>query len=450
MLKVFLWLRYLRKKKIVILSILAVALSVALLICVNSIFTGFIDAIKKHHAAESGDFIIISREGIAGYSLLSDRLEQLPEVSAAAPIDWRHGLLRLQSGDVREVRITGIHPAKERKFKTIQTRLLRRGILDANACFDIPDYNDVTGGWLGVNLVAEPNERTDQYDLEELNELIGRQVVLTTFASRKDSSENTNDPKSTMKRKVIPFRISDIAFTDTYHGDNTVFLPFETVSALQYGEEKSDHARYMKIRLADNANADLVEQKLRTVFIEFCREDLKLPPGDCPDIQIRSNVLMYNQNYFIELNKQKSVLMLIFSVICSVSILLIFCIFYMIVDSKQKDIAIIKSCGTGQLSVVSIYLAFGASVGMIGSGVGVLFSYIITRNINELERMMTIIFGLKLWRSSSYILNFIPNTVNWSAVLPIVAAAVVGSVIGALLPAVIAARMKPVELLRYE
>ena len=59
MLKLFLWLRYLRKKKIVFLSIAAVALSVSLLIVVASLFTGFIETFDKAAVEAVGDVILI-------------------------------------------------------------------------------------------------------------------------------------------------------------------------------------------------------------------------------------------------------------------------------------------------------------------------------------------------------------------------------------------------------
>ena len=131
-------------------------------------------------------------------------------------------------------------------------------------------------------------------------------------------------------------------------------------------------------------------------------------------------------------------------------VVLIFCIFYMIVITRQKDIAVIKSCGATSSSVVSIFVGFGSCVGLVGSGVGIILGYVVTRNINTLEEWVRIIFGMNLWRASSYLLNKIPNEVNWPTVWPIVLAAVVGCCLGAVIPAIVAARTKPVEILRYE
>ena len=114
MLKLFLWLRYLRKKKIVLLSIAAVALSVALMIVVDSLFTGYIDALQQSAVVNIGDIFLWPRQrDVPKYDLFVQRLEKLEQVEAAAPFLYGGGLLWLEKGDVTEVAIQGISPAKE-------------------------------------------------------------------------------------------------------------------------------------------------------------------------------------------------------------------------------------------------------------------------------------------------------------------------------------------------
>jgi len=122
----------------------------------------------------------------------------------------------------------------------------------------------------------------------------------------------------------------------------------------------------------------------------------------------------------------------------------------MIVRLKQKDIAIIKSCGAAGSSVAWIFVGFGACVGMAGSGVGVVFGYVVTKNVNTIEEGIRIIFGLKLWKSSVYLFSRIPNEVDWFWALCFVLLAIIAAAIGTLIPAIVAARTKPVEILRYE
>ena len=142
--------------------------------------------------------------------------------------------------------------------------------------------------------------------------------------------------------------------------------------------------------------------------------------------------------------------LLIFGVVSGGVILLIFCIFYLIVMTKRKDIAIVKSCGLGSTAVAGIFVAFGLFTGILGSAAGTVIGYLITRKVNEIERCISIIFGLKLWKSSIYMFSRIPNQMDWSATLWIIIAAAIAAALGALIPAIAAARLKPVEILRYE
>lgn len=141
---------------------------------------------------------------------------------------------------------------------------------------------------------------------------------------------------------------------------------------------------------------------------------------------------------------------MIFGVVSFSVVVLIFCIFYMIVRLKQRDIAIMKSCGAASISVASIFLGFGICVGILGSGVGTVLGYVVTKNINVVEEWIRIIFGLKLWKSSVYMFIKIPNQVDWAATFIIILLVVIAASFGTLIPAAVAARTRPVEILRYE
>jgi lipoprotein-releasing system permease protein len=122
----------------------------------------------------------------------------------------------------------------------------------------------------------------------------------------------------------------------------------------------------------------------------------------------------------------------------------------MIARLKQRDVAIMKSCGAASSSVALIFVGFGCCVGIIGSGCGAALGYLITKNINAIESWIRILFGLKLWKSSVYMFSKIPSEVDWASALPIMLFAVVAATIGTLIPAIVAARTRPVEILRYE
>lgn len=450
MLKLFLWLRYLRKRKIVFLSIAAVAVSVALLIVVASLFTGFISAFE-HAAVEAiGDVVLSPPMRFAKYPLLIERLEQTGAVEAATAMMLAPGLLHVGTGtgNVRPVDVWGIQPGRRAKVTRFERFLLKQKDAPGGPTFDVPGASEKTGGFVGIGVLGEPNERTDEYDPTIAEKMIGQQVVLTTGTASETKEGNGARPE--LKRRVMFFTIVDVLQTGVYQFDEAcVYLPIEKLHKTLYPNEESPTAGQILIKLTSNTDPDASLAVIRGVWRSFVEEQLQSDP----DLMYRTVIETAKEMqrpYVAAYRKQMGILLVIFGVVSIGVILLVFCIFYMIVRLKQKDIAIIKSCGATSRSVAFIFVGFGACVGAVGSGAGVIFGYIITRNINTIENWIRIIFGLKLWKSSVYLFSKIPNQVDWFWAGRIILLAVAAAAIGTLIPAIVAARTKPVEILRYE
>jgi ABC-type lipoprotein release transport system permease subunit len=140
----------------------------------------------------------------------------------------------------------------------------------------------------------------------------------------------------------------------------------------------------------------------------------------------------------------------LFGLISVVAIFLIFCIFYMIVVEKTKDIGIIKSVGATPGGVAGIFIGYGAAIGIVGAGLGLLMGWAIVHNINTLHDWLGQAMGVVIWDPEIYAFDTIPNTMNPVHVARILGAAIIASILGAVLPAILAARMHPVEALRWE
>lgn len=444
----FLWLRYLRKKKIVFLSIAAVALSVSLLIVVASLFTGFIDAFEQAAVEAIGDVVLAPPTKFAKYGLFIERLEQTEAVESATAMLSAQGLLHLvEKGNVRAVEIWGIEPARRAKVMDFDRFLLRQRKTQSEPSFEIKGFEGQIGGFVGIGVVAEPDEKTDQYDFDAVEKMFGKQIVLTTGTVPRADKEGR---RAEVKRKVMKFTIADVVETGVHQFDKgCVYLPIEELQKTLYPDEGLPVASQIQIKLADNTETDVALAVIRGVWRNFVEEqlgrDLYLINGT------RIKTAKQLQSRFVAAyRKQMGILLLIFGVVSLGVVLLIFCIFYMIVRLKQKDIAIIKSCGAAGSSVAWIFVGFGVCVGTIGSGIGTALGYVFTKNINTIEEWIRIIFGLKLWKSSVYMFNKIPNEVDWASALSIVLLSIIAAAIGTLLPAIVAATTKPVEILRYE
>jgi lipoprotein-releasing system permease protein len=450
MLKLFLWLKYLRSRRIILLSIAAVAVSVSLLIVVASLFTGFIAAFEQSAVDMIGDVTIAAPQNLAfaKYPALIDRLEQLDIVEAASASLSSEGLLHLGQGNVRPVSVWGIQPDRRARVTGFKKALVLQGQGAEEPSFAVPDAPGEIGGFVGIGVVAQPDEQTDEYDQEAiLKEIIGRRVTVTT-----GTMDSGGDPNQAQvpKRRVIPFRVVDLVFVGVHDLDSGfIYLPIEALQKELYPGKAGELATRIGIRLKPGVDPYEAVDEIRELWGEFARQELGWSALNIVDTDIYTAMQLQGP-YVAEIKKQMGVLLLIFGVVSFSVVVLVFCIFYMMVKLKQRDVAVIKSCGAASSSVVLLFLGFGVSVGVAGSGVGTVLGYVITRNINEIENWIRIVFGLKLWKSSIYMFSRIPNEVDWAYSLPIVGLAILAAALGALIPAFVAARTRPVEVLRYE
>lgn len=445
MLKLFLWLKNLRRKKIVLLSIVAVALSCALLIVVASIFSGFIKAVETSASDVVGDIVIKPPVRFCGSQQLMGELQKLRGVTAATAMLQSQGLLRLDSGDVRAVSVVGIDPVGRAAVMNFKSSLVVQKNAPRSPSFAVAHEPNAAGGFLGIGVIAEPNEKTDEYDLAQIKSTIGKEVVLTTGAI----AESGGKGGEKFRQRRMQFAVTDIVFTGIYEIDTKfVYVPLDSLQDLLY-QQQGRPVDMVQIKLDSGTVPLNVIGEIRPVFEHFARTQLGWGDYLIAETEIETAQQM-QARYIAELHKQMAMLMLIFGVVSLGAILLIFCIFYMIVITKQKDIAILKSCGTSNASIAMIFVGYGLFVGVVGSILGMAIGYVFVRNINAVEQWINVMFGLKIWKSSVYVFSKIPSEFDVYSAMWIVAAAIVAAAVGALLPAVTAARLRPVRILRYE
>jgi lipoprotein-releasing system permease protein len=128
----------------------------------------------------------------------------------------------------------------------------------------------------------------------------------------------------------------------------------------------------------------------------------------------------------------------------------ILAIFYMIVVEKTRDIGILKSLGASGRGVMGIFLVYGLSLGIIGSGAGLIFGLLFVHYINEIADLLGRITGRPVFDPTIYYFYKIPTIIVPSTIAWIVVGAVGIAVAASILPARRAARLHPVEALRYE
>jgi lipoprotein-releasing system permease protein len=128
----------------------------------------------------------------------------------------------------------------------------------------------------------------------------------------------------------------------------------------------------------------------------------------------------------------------------------ILAIFFMIVVEKTRDIGILKSLGATGRGIMAIFLAYGLSLGVVGAGVGLALGLLFVKYINEIADLLGRVTGRPVFDPSIYYFQRIPTIVDVPTVAWIVAGAMAIAVLASILPARRAARLHPVEALRYE
>ena len=128
----------------------------------------------------------------------------------------------------------------------------------------------------------------------------------------------------------------------------------------------------------------------------------------------------------------------------------ILAIFFMIVVEKTRDIGILKSLGATGRGILGIFLGYGLSLGIVGASVGMGLGLLFVRYINEIADLLGRVTGQPVFDPSIYYFQKIPTIVEWHTVAWIVSGAMAIAILASILPARRAARLHPVEALRYE
>ena len=157
-----------------------------------------------------------------------------------------------------------------------------------------------------------------------------------------------------------------------------------------------------------------------------------------------------NATFFNALQVERNVMFLILTLIVLVAALNIVSGLIMLVKDKGQDIAILRTMGASQGAVMRVFLITGASIGVVGTLVGFLLGVVVCLNIENIRQFLSWLTNTELFSPELYFLSHLPADMDTAETSAVVVMALVLSFLATLYPSWRAARLDPVEALRYE
>jgi lipoprotein-releasing system permease protein len=404
--QIFIALRYLRSRKkntgisfTTVISIGGVAVGVMALLTVLSVMSGFHEDIQKKILGANAHVITLSVSGkISDYAVIADRLRREPEVQELAPFVM--GQVLVSTGqNAHGVFMKGIDLIEERKTTDILNRI-KYGSIDGLTY-------DADAPWIIIG-----------------SELSGMLGVVAGESITIISPKGELGPLG-MIPKFKKFRIAAVFDVGMFEYDANLVLTDLRSSQDFFGLGTS--VTGVEIKLKDLYAAPQ--------FREAMNKSLPSP-------FFMKDWMQMNRNLFSALKLEKFAMFVILILIVLVASFNIVSTLMMNVMEKQKEIAILKSMGATNEGIMAIFMLQGLVIGVVGTTIGVVGGSILCYVLNTYEI-------IKL-PPEVYYLRTLPVKVNLFDFALVSLSAVAISFLSTIYPSYHAARLNPVEPLRYE
>jgi len=385
-------------------SLLGIALGVATLIVVMAIMNGFRHELLNRVLGLNGHVGVYGAAGrLADYQALAGRIAALDGVAEARPVIHRQALA-VGKGRVAGVQVRGIE-ARDIKGRQLLAANVSAGALDGFG----ERRAVVIGARLAKTLGLAPGDG------------------LTLIAP-----EGTATPFGTVPR-YSRYPVAGTFAIGMFEYDNSiVFMPFAEAQVLfQLGEAASG----IEVVAREPERLDRLRAEIAGLVVG------------------QAQLLDWRQafgGFFQMVKVQQNVMFLILALIVLVAAFNIVSSLTMLVKDKGADIAILRAMGATRGTVMRVFLIAGASVGVLGTALGVGLGLLFSANLEAVRGAVQGLIGSDIFDPEVYFLSELPARLAAAEVGTVVALALALSCLAAIYPSWRAGRLDPVEALRYE
>ncbi|HET7023301.1 MAG TPA: lipoprotein-releasing ABC transporter permease subunit [Xanthobacteraceae bacterium] len=385
-------------------SFLGIMLGVATLIIVMAVMNGFRKELLDKILGINGHLLIQPLEQpLTDWEAVSERISKVPGVILAAPVVEGQALAS-SPFNASGVLVRGVRGADLAKLPSVANNI-RQGTLE---------------GFDEGQAVAIGRRLADQLSLRA-----GDSVTLV--APRGAITPMGTTPRIKSYRIAAVFEVGMSEYDSAF-----VFMPLPEaqayfnragdVTAIEVYVDNPDQVDYQRRLITEAAG--------RPIFLIDWRQR--------------------NATFFNALQVERNVMFLILTIIVIVAAFNITSGLIMLVKDKGRDIGILRTMGVTQGGILRIFMVTGASVGVVGTLVGFLLALVVCLNIESIRRFLSWLTNTELFSPELYFLSKLPADLDGGETTAVVVMALTLSLLATLYPAWRAARLDPVEALRYE